>query len=403
MTTSIGTLPMPIKTVTYSVTLKHPDGSVVPGFSVRVPRWRYNGAPVLEETELHPGGIADPVTFEIPHKSMGGFAPRLAIRGPADPAHPDIKNYQHEIYLFRRTGGAIDFVLTRCSTRDLFDGASLCHQPQQQTPNARQHDQEPEMDLVSVATAKGTPDFSDYRLLACCQVDVSVKNDKNQHLPGYSTQLQIHDVAPLTLCSQIDPKDTQGKTFLVRKTKTTTWVYLYESATGRRVARTPVSLMVDGNVKVTFVLAALPEPVDVDDGTIVDTPGEVESTLKRHERLIEAPAMIRHHYTDGSDRGMKPATFVKHGIHDHIRSSLAASIERECKTFAKAWVALHHTDAQAVRLLAFENAAEGYFQIGPWGGDYQWLACKWSPAEFLGEEIARPTVVVERLLVEWWA
>ncbi|WP_323037836.1 hypothetical protein [Pararhodobacter sp.] len=417
MTTSDRATQAPMKKVTYTVTLKRPDGSIVPDFTIRVPPWKKGGDPVLKETPLQAGPDGQPLEFDCPHRSYGGDSPRLVLCGPADPARPDIKNYQHEIYLFRRTGGAIDFILPPCPTADLYDELSLCNKPVAAGPvqgggevDEIEPDPHPEGEhvdpLMQTAGTQGQPDFTNNLVLDCRLIHILVRDYGGKIVPGFSAQLQIHDRPWLTKCAQIDPGDSQGKSFFVRMTSTTTWANLYESATGKQVSKTPVHFSSDGNAMVTFVLT--PKAAGEGSGTAGGGVGtgndhDLPRRPSYYTETIKAPDQIRHDFVDGTFVEVRDTVFFAHEPNNKRLSSLAASILTECTEYAKAWVRLNHPGAQAIRLLAFENSSVYTFQIGPWGGDYQWLAYRWTKKDALGALITLPQVRVENLVVEWWA
>lgn len=383
------------------------DGCPIHGFTARTVALQGAQPPLLPETDIYAAGQTDPLKFELPHRNEVPGRLILAIKGPANPGRSDIINYQTEIDLFRRTGGEITTVMEPCPTHELFDGTSRCDRgvsapvaapvaapvSASQTPETLVAEAG-DFEELSDAAALAGRDWGPGTTIGCVRVSVQVRDRAGNRPAGYATQLQIHDVDPLTNCKDIDPLQ-HGQTFLVPQSRTTSYALLYEAGTGKLVSRAIIRTHY-GHQTVVFDLDPGAQPVPSE-------PCDEPQELTRRVERIKAPDRIWHSYVDGSDRGWKPNRFIAHQAPDKTHSSLAASIMGENAVHAEAWVTTHRPNARNPKLLALINTDTDTFRLGPYGGDYQWLAYRWQDGQGMQAYLSGLREIgVEELLVEYY-
>lgn len=70
---------------------------------------------------------------------------------------------------------------------------------------------------------------------------------------------------------------------------------------------------------------------------------------------------------------------------------------------AEAWVTTHRPNARNPKLLALINTDTDTFRLGPYGGDYQWLAYRWQDGQGMQAYLSGLREIrVEELLVEYY-
>lgn len=365
-----------MSTITYAVRVLRADGSPLRHFTAEVYMKHVPDGQMLPPTELHVDGDPAPLSIEIPDQASKPGLVFLNLRGPADPARPDVLNYLTEIRLYRRTGGPLDFVFDPCPRDDLFDGTSVCAgAPLTVESGATEAEagieEVPETEEVAAAAPGSADYFPGHAHLRCARVNVGVRDADGAVVDCYKAHLSIHSMPPLTNCAELDPvKQKHG--FRVPATTTSTFVYLHESGTDRFVTRAEVRPH-QGDSSVIFALGERPP-----------TPPPEPQV---HYREIDAPAA---------------QMFYKHGTGDTSKSGEAKAVRDRCDRHGADW-ARQNLDMDAVsgvRVQAYWNRAAGFFVTGE-VAHYQWKAFYWTEEDGQGAEVPFDQISVDGLLMRW--